>query len=298
MNNSPDTAATIRQVANAEKVFKIVVDSVTAAVKVVNDPNRLAVSTIKFPTPLDAMGEFSVVVIGGQPMKYPMDAVRIAVAESDYPPVAALTKAVSAYLYPIRRACGAEAYEAAVAVMKEQGKQFVEASDLGKWATVFVYPDEPQVQHTSPCKECAFVRTIEPGALGGSSPETYIGQCHGPYVVPCHLRHNCDNDEARRNPNNAQCAGVAVFRANTGRADELLQLMPPHIREKFLWLPKDTEHVFATNAEFLAHHKQITLEEAEKELAETPPEVLLQIELRRPGAQNITGQTPPPNVRK
>lgn len=113
------------------------------------------------------------------------------------------------------------------------------------------------------CKACPFSRTVEPGALGGSSPETYLGQAAGPFVLPCHL--HCDFEDPdwkAKSINTPQCAGAAIYRANIGVAWGL----PDAIHH----LAPNVEAVFATPEEFLAHHKSITLLEAGKQLTEVP----------------------------
>lgn len=110
-------------------------------------------------------------------------------------------------------------------------------------------------QHTKPCAECPFRRDITPGLLGGSPVETYIGQSVMPFWLPCH----CDQKyafKASKIDEVTQCAGTAIFRANLGVG----QLMPPSL----LSLPPDKELVFGTMAEFVAHHKGMTLEEAQQ----------------------------------
>lgn len=108
-----------------------------------------------------------------------------------------------------------------------------------------------------PCKECAFRRDITPGALGGSPPETYIGQAYAPFAIPCHC--HCDFDDPdwkkKAGPGETpQCAGVAVFRANIGAHGKLPAVLTP--------LEPDFKTVFGNPVEFLAHHKQISVDEA------------------------------------
>ncbi len=112
-----------------------------------------------------------------------------------------------------------------------------------------------------PCKECAFRRDIEPGALGGSAPEVYIGQAYAPFAIPCHCHCNFDDPEwkAKAGPGETpQCAGVAIFRANIGAIGHLPAVLTA--------LDADETTVFANPVEFLAHHKQISLREAVDQL--------------------------------
>lgn len=113
------------------------------------------------------------------------------------------------------------------------------------------------------CKQCPWSRTVEPGALGGSPPETYLGQAAGPFILPCHL--HCDFDDPdwkAKTVDTPQCAGAAIYRANVGMA----QYLPPQVHR----LNPDVDTVFATSVEFLAHHKGISLLAARKQLIEVP----------------------------
>ena len=108
---------------------------------------------------------------------------------------------------------------------------------------------------TTACKDCPWSRGVKPGALGGSPPETFLGQAVGPFILPCH--HDCDFDDPdwkRKIDKVTQCAGAAVFRANIGVSTRM-----PGVLQR---LDADTDAVFSTPAEFLAHHKGITLAEA------------------------------------
>lgn len=107
----------------------------------------------------------------------------------------------------------------------------------------------------APCKECAFRRDSTPGFLGGSPTETFVGQVFGPFVIPCHCA--CDfedpnwKDKVFETP---QCAGTAIFRANLG----LDRVLPQQLHK----LPADHDLVFSNPAEFMAHHKGISVFEA------------------------------------
>lgn len=116
---------------------------------------------------------------------------------------------------------------------------------------------------SKPCNECAFRRDSEPGFLGGSPPEMFLGQSVGPFVVPCHC--HCDFDDPTwkdKIGQTPQCAGLAIYRANIDSA----RFLPDALHK----LPADHDLVFSTPAEFLAHHKQITLAEAEAQMLKHP----------------------------
>ena len=129
-----------------------------------------------------------------------------------------------------------------------------------------------------PCHDCAFRRDSKPGHLGGSAPEVYIGQCHGPFFIPCHLTYGELTDEVRQNLNcTGGCAGSAVFRANLGVDTK----MPPGINR----LPADHDLVFSSEVEFIAHHRQISIDQAYYLLSKRPPIELLNDELQKAGVR-------------
>ena len=108
-------------------------------------------------------------------------------------------------------------------------------------------------QHRQQCATCPFLRSCKPNDLGGSSPETYIGQSNHPsFWIPCHESINYLDPVWRdKYETTAQCAGTAIFRANNRLATE-----------SQLKLPADHEKVFSNYSEFLAHHAGITITEA------------------------------------
>ncbi len=133
-------------------------------------------------------------------------------------------------------------------------------------------------QHKSPCAKCPFSRKTKPGHLSDTNgPDMFIGQAFGPFFLPCYSTHDYSKDEERRNPDNPQCAGVAIFRANIG----VDQIMP----EGLLHLPPDENKVFASSAEFLAFHMQIPMLVALMWMVRTPPQELLERELKKKGVK-------------
>ena len=113
-----------------------------------------------------------------------------------------------------------------------------------------------------PCSACPFLKSIKPGYLGGSDSTVYIGQGYGPFWLPCHK--NCDFDDPnwKKDVTVQQCAGAAIYRANTGMS----HLHPPHLHR----LEKDP-CVFESPEQFLAYHNNIPLEEAAAFLRKYPP---------------------------
>jgi hypothetical protein len=88
-------------------------------------------------------------------------------------------------------------------------------------------------QPKKPCHDCPWRRESIKGWLGAADPDDWLIIAHSDEPVPCH---------AIKGP---QCAGLAIYRANMCKL--------PRDRA-VLRLPADRETVFATPAEFLAHH--------------------------------------------
>lgn len=137
----------------------------------------------------------------------------------------------------------------------------------------------------TPCSQCPFSRKVEPGALGGSPPETYIGQAAGPFVLPCH--HQCDFDDPQwkdKLGETPQCAGAAIFRSNI----RVSKRMPASIYT----LAQNHVDVFATSAEFLAHHKKIRVSDAVVQLKIETPDMLLEKQLSRASNRVVIMERP------
>lgn len=135
-------------------------------------------------------------------------------------------------------------------------------------------------QHHQPCATCPFRRTTEPGTLGGSPPETFVGQAFACFWIPCHEVIDYKDPQWRTQYDTPQCAGVAIYRANAH----------PNIRNgpRILRLEADKDLVFASPAEFLAHHKRISIQEAEDLLAITTPADHWEREMQDTKAKVIT----------
>lgn len=109
-------------------------------------------------------------------------------------------------------------------------------------------------QHTTPCKDCPFRKTVTRGALGGSPPEVYVGQIVAPFWLPCHSDPNY-KDKQSKFTEVAQCAGAACFRTHIG----VDVAMPSAI----LTLPVNVE-VFEGLYDFYAWHKNLSLGQAHR----------------------------------
>lgn len=126
---------------------------------------------------------------------------------------------------------------------------------------------------TKPCKDCPFMAWTEPGALGGSEPEVYMGQIFGPFMLPCHKACDFDDPQWReKTVSTPQCAGAAMFRKNMGISDYLPEII--HSLD-----PEGP--VLDDPVKFYAHHKQISPEQALAELEQLPPQELLRHQLMR-----------------
>lgn len=96
------------------------------------------------------------------------------------------------------------------------------------------------VQHEKPCVDCPFGRIAVAGWLAAMSPEECLMVIHGEGRMECHTM-----QASKERP--WQCAGAATFRANVCKV--------PRDRS-LLVLPKNKKLVFATDREFLRHHKE------------------------------------------
>ena len=89
-------------------------------------------------------------------------------------------------------------------------------------------------QHEHACSDCPFSRESLRGWLGGLSVDDWLGVAHSDAPSDCHVLEG------------AQCAGVAIYRANVGK----LPRDPSILR-----LPRDIDNVFASPMEFREHHE-------------------------------------------
>lgn len=90
-------------------------------------------------------------------------------------------------------------------------------------------------QHRAPCSDCPWARKALPGWLGPLQAPQWVQVAHGEGEPGCHTRQGM------------ACAGIAIYRANVCKA--------PRDPEAFR-LPANKTSVFATPAEFLAHHER------------------------------------------
>ena len=90
-------------------------------------------------------------------------------------------------------------------------------------------------QHQDPCSDCPWSRCALPGWLGSSTAEQWVEIAHSDALVECHTLLG------------AQCAGVAIYRANNAKLPR-----DPRV----LRLPRDTLEVFTSPDQFKLHHKE------------------------------------------
>lgn len=135
---------------------------------------------------------------------------------------------------------------------------------------------EESRQHLKPCATCPFSRKVQAGKLGGSGPAAYIGQIHAGMWLPCHAGVNFDDPQWRVDFTAPQCAGAAMFRTAVGSKPS------PHM----LRLPT-TNAVFDSEAEFVAHHCQVTEAEAETALTSMTPAMMAEYELSKATVKRV-----------
>lgn len=119
------------------------------------------------------------------------------------------------------------------------------------------------------CPECPFARSTPKAYLDtrGQNGERFVGQAHLNALLPCHME---GGGRAEVDGSCKQCAGAAKFRANLGgrRLVEAMGVASAALGK----LPPDREAVFADEAELLAHHEGIGVEEARRRAGD-PAEV-------------------------
>lgn len=113
-----------------------------------------------------------------------------------------------------------------------------------------------------------------------STPEQFIGQAYGPFMLPCHLQPAFDAD--CRNPELKHCRGAASFRASLQRGGKL-----PRLPDFLPVGPEDAEKFFGTPEEFMAHHLSIRIEDAASAAGGRPPVYWTMVEMSKAGAKVI-----------
>ncbi len=101
-------------------------------------------------------------------------------------------------------------------------------------------------QHTKPCSDCPWRRDSVAGWLGPLKPEEWVEAARSDIRVPCHVI------------SNQQCAGAAIYRANTCKSPR---------DPGALKLPKDAKKVFSaiTGSDFIEYHSRSLLQRASSE---------------------------------
>lgn len=105
-------------------------------------------------------------------------------------------------------------------------------------ATKRVYPPPPP----KPCNDCPWRRDSMRGWLGPFSPEKWLESAHGETPVACH---QTIPEGGGWGPRTLQCRGLASFRCHVAKSPR---------NKSIVTGPKDPT-VFATNEEFVEHHR-------------------------------------------
>ena len=98
-------------------------------------------------------------------------------------------------------------------------------------------------QHATQCMDCPWGRGSLNRWLGGGSIDNWLTTAHRDHLVECHVL------------TGAQCAGVAIYRANVCKRTDF-----PLLR-----LPANKALVFATPREFRAHHSRFPASKPERD---------------------------------
>lgn len=101
-----------------------------------------------------------------------------------------------------------------------------------------------------PCSDCPWRRVATQGWLGPLTPEMWVEGVHSDAPIACHqtiVRVGDDGLGSWDDPAMRQCRGAAIFRANVCKMPRDTNVVTG---------PADEETVFASNAEFLAHHEK------------------------------------------
>lgn len=130
------------------------------------------------------------------------------------------------------------------------------------------------------CGGCPFKRNntpcstdTDPSKPGGSHPFVYLGQARGPFWLPCHQDKNYEGTGSNTETV-GQCRGAAIFRAN---CDDGYQRPEPLLK-----LEKNTEDVFANEAEFASHYLGGPVQQWEKVLVKPMLDNLMVNEITKP----------------
>ena len=122
---------------------------------------------------------------------------------------------------------------------------------------------------STPCAQCPYARSTSKEYLDtrGFNGFRFAAQAHMAALLPCHM----DDADGIANPagKNRQCAGAAIFRTHIDAC------IPTDILPK---LPEDKEAIFANEAELIAHHAGISVQQAAEFLERVPLSYMIEQE--------------------
>ena len=104
-----------------------------------------------------------------------------------------------------------------------------------------------------PCTECPWRRESAPSFLGPHSPQEWRDLAHSEAPIACHQTITPDEhgEGDWEDPRIRQCRGAAIYRRNVVKTPR-----NPSDAARLPGVNPDRAHVFASSAEFLAHHEK------------------------------------------
>ena len=120
----------------------------------------------------------------------------------------------------------------------------------------------PEVKFVHPCNDCPFRRRSMQGWTGGAPPEGFVESAltdyadynfgSGPQVAPCHktIDYSDPDWQTTQADDAAACAGSLIFARNNWKSPR-----DPERAAAVAKVERNTEDVFATREEFIAHHR-------------------------------------------
>ncbi len=104
-------------------------------------------------------------------------------------------------------------------------------------------------QHSTPCKQCPWLKSSLPGYLGNSDPVEFLQCSESETRMPCHCHVDYEADDWQEQAEEApQCAGRAIHFANRCKL--------PRLNPDLLKVEKRSDAVFTNPQDFIDHHSR------------------------------------------